>query len=213
MDYPQSTWSKSFAPGRLGCSESYTPARIGPLILSELRDHARIPTNDDDNLLIRYANEAQERLEDELGRVLLTASVVEYYDVWPWDWQHVVHLHRAPVASVTSITYYDPDDAQQTWSSANYDVDIITEPARITVAESATLSSPAIDQRPNCVAITYSAGYGSTLDSLPNVAVVAIMKMAMYSYDCGRGIDYSVDAAAVERLWQQATRNLMWRAS
>jgi len=212
-DYPQFTWAKHLQAGELPYTVEYTRTNIGPLLLPELRDHARITENSDDHLLIRYANEAHSRLEDETGVCLLSSAVVEYYDVWPWDWQDVVHLHKTPATSVTSITYYDTDDVQQTWAAANYDVDVKNKPARITVAEAATVTSPSIDERPNCVEITYGAGYGNTLSDLPDSAVLAIMQRAMWTYDCGRMTNPMGDPAALERCWQNAIRTLMWRAA
>jgi len=181
-----------------------TPARIGPLLLAEAKLHFRLDTSDEDELVLRFLNEAQDCLQDDTRRILLTSTAIEYYDVWPWDYLPLVHLHRAPVSSITSITYYDTSDVQQTWASTNYETDLVNEPARIHIAEAATLTSPTIDERLNCVAITYVAGYGLTLASLPNIAVEAIKRKAYANYEC-REL-----STAEERIWLSAVRRLIW---
>jgi uncharacterized phiE125 gp8 family phage protein len=203
-EYPQNTWRRHPSDA-LAHTTALTPTPVGPVLLGALRDHVRVLDSSQDAILIRYADAAGEQLEADARRVLLTTAVVEYYDVWPWDAAACVQLHRAPVASVDAIKYYDPDDVLQTWDSANYDTDLVNEPARIVVAENAALSSPNVDQRLNAVQIEYTAGYGTTIDDLPPLAVVAMLKYAAHQYD-SRDLDTVTD-----NVWNAAIRDLIWR--
>lgn len=210
-DLPQSTWHR-YQHARLPFTAEWTRAGIGRLILPELREHARVDDTSQDAILTRFANAAGARLEDDTRRILLTTTIKEHYDVWPWDYLPVVHLHFSPVDSLTSIKYYDPDNVQQTWDSANYDTDLIHEPARIVIAESATVTAPSVDQRPNAVTVEYVAGYGSTLADLPDAAVIAICQYATFLFDEQRDLAPIHSRTAVERIWQSAIRELIWTA-
>jgi len=209
-DYPQTTWHR-YQHRRIPFTVDMTRKTVGGLVLPELRDHARVTDTADDAILTRFANAAGMRLEDDTRRVLLTTTVKEHYDVWPWDYLDVVHLHYSPVASLTSVEYYDSDAVQQTWAAANYDTDLTHEPARIVVADDATLTAPSIDERLNAVTVEYEAGYGSTLADLPDSAVIAICQYATFLFDQGRGLT-PIDRNAVERIWQAAIRDLVWTA-
>ncbi len=211
-DYPQYTWSRHTQSSVIPYSIELERLAVGPGLLDDFRDHVRVTGGSEDTALVRYLNTAARALEDDTRRVLLTGTVTEYYDIWPWDWTTVVHLTRAPVVSFTHVKYYDTDEAQQTWTSTNYDTDIINEPARIVVALSATTTSPNLDQRPNGVSIEYEAGYGSTVASLNAETVNAIFVKAAYLYGCGRELMNEGDAAATERCWQNEIRRLSWSA-
>lgn len=210
-DYPQATWHR-YQRARIPFTVEWTRQNVGALVLPELREHARVSDTSQDAILTRFANAAGRRLEDDTRRILLTTTVQEHYDVWPWDYLGTVHLHFHPVASVTHVKYYDPDNVQQTWDSAQYDTDLVNEPARIVVAEGATLTSPSVDQRLNAVTLTYVAGYGTTLDDLPDAAVIAICQYATFLYDQQRDLSPAHDLASVERIWQAAIRELVWTA-
>ena len=155
---------------------------------------------------------AARSLEDDARRLLLTGTVIEYYDVWPWDYLDVWHPSRAPVASFTSVKYYDTSNILQTWAAANYEVDLVNEPARVIVAELATLTSPNIDQRLNAVLIEYECGYGATAASLNAETINAIFVKSAYLYARGRELGAMADAEAVERCWQNEIRRLTWSA-
>jgi len=213
MEYPQSTWKayeRDLIPYRIELERS----AVGAALLSEFKEHVRVADSSEDALLVRMLNTAARALEDDTRRLLITGTVKEYYDIWPWDFVSVVHLHRCPVVSLTSIKYYDTDDNQQTWDSANYETDLINEPARIVIAENATLDSPNIDQRPNCVVLEYECGYGTTVSNVDPEAINAIFVKAAYLYGCGRELMQQPGTeAAVERCWQNELRRLYWSAS
>lgn len=208
-EYPQSSWVRhQVAP--LPYTIELERVAVGSYLLTDFKNHLRVSGTAEDTELARFLNVAARALEDDTRRLLLTGTVKEYYDVWPWDYLDVVHLARAPVVSFTSVTYYDTADVLQTWAGANYAADILSEPARLVVAEGATVTSPNIDQRPNAVIVEYECGYGAAVASLTADTVNAIFVKAAYLYARGRELGTAADAEAVERCWQNEIRRLTW---
>lgn len=203
------SWTR-YGPSPVPLTISYTRTGLGSLLLRDVADWVRVTDNSEDQALTRLINDAAKRLEEETARLLINTTVTEYYDVWPWDYTSVWNSARCPVSSISSVKYYDTDDVQQTWGTANYDTDTTGEPARIMIAEAATLVSPNIDQRPNAVEIAYVVGYGTRAAELPDDAVLAIMQRVKWNYDCGRGLQPDVSIREVERCWQNAVRLLSW---
>ena len=186
---------------------SYSLPDLGDLLLEGFKVHIRVDHDHEDSALTRFINTAAALLQDNTRRILTTTSVVEYYDIWPWDYSAVIACHRAPVVSITSVKYYDSDAVQQTWGTGNYQTDLVRDGARIVVDPDATVNSPALDDRIHPVELTYVAGYGSTVADIPAEAVNAIFTRAAYLYDVGREIGSDVDVTAVERCWQSAITN------
>jgi uncharacterized phiE125 gp8 family phage protein len=211
LEYPQGAWNRH-QTSPLPCTVELERLSVGALLLDDFKVHLRVSGTAEDSLLARFLNVAARSLEDDTRRLLLTGTVKEYFDVWPWDYLVTVQLTRAPVVSVTSVTYYDTANVLQTWSSSDYMADTLSEPARIVMAEVPTLVSPNIDQRPNCVAIEYECGYGSSVTNLPAESINAIMVKAAYLYARGRELGTAADADAVERCWQNEIRRLTWSA-
>ena len=207
--YPQSTWQRHQTPP-LPHTVELTRVSVGASLLADFKAHLRVSGEAEDTALTRFLDTAARALEDDARRLLLTGTVKEYFDVWPWDYVGVVHPSRAPVASVTSIKYFDTSDVEQTWDAANYVADVKSEPARIVVAQLATLSSPNVDQRPNAVTIEYQCGYGAAVADLAPEVINAIFVKAAYLYARGRELGTAADAEAVERCWQNEIRRLTW---
>jgi hypothetical protein len=89
---------------------------------------------------------------------------------------------------------------------------LLNEPARVVLAELATVTSPNIDQRLNAVIVEYECGYGAAVSSLNPETINAIFVKAAYLYARGRELGTAADAEAVERCWLNETRRLTWSA-
>lgn len=71
----------------------------------------------------------------------------------------MLRLGRAPVVSLTSITYVDTNGATQTLDATKYQADLATEPARILPVYGSYW--PVVRPQLNAVTATYVAGYGA----------------------------------------------------
>lgn len=99
---------------------AFSPVRTvepaeAPVTLAEIKAHCREDTDDQDATLNIYINAAVSHIEGILDRALVTQS-------WRQDIAAFActRLAIAPVASITSITYYDSDNAEQTLSTDVY---------------------------------------------------------------------------------------------
>lgn len=200
-----------FWPYRISLSRT----DVGSELLTEFKGHVRVTGSAQDTDLTRYLDQAGRDFEDQTRRLLVVGTVIEYYDVWPWDWVPVLELHRAPVASFTKVEYYDSDGVLQEWDSSNYDTDLVDEPARVAVADDATDISPALDDRMNPVQVTYECGLVDTSGTGTAADLDAQVKNALFVKAAwlagpGREMLPDVDPVALNRCWQREINSYMW---
>ncbi len=112
--------------------------------------------------LIRSARDYAEQWQ---GRSYISQTWVLRMDRFPPTRGRIL-LPRAPAISVTTVQYIDSNGDTQTLSGDIWDVDIFSEPARIT--ETFSQIWPVTRRIPNAVTITYVAGYGTTRAAVPN---------------------------------------------
>ncbi len=146
-----------------------TVAPVIPVIpVAELKDHLRITISDDDQLVEDLGKAAEEAVENELSRALLTQTWVLRLDCFPcWE----IRLPRPMLQSVTQVQYLDADGALQTLSTSIYTVDTFCFPGRIHLAYNQVW--PTTRAVPNAVLVTYKAGKDAVED-VPELVRVAI---------------------------------------
>ncbi len=145
-----------------------------------LRSWCRQDSTVDDDLIITLGRVARGMIEKLAGRQLVTATWRMTLDWFPGygGWQGLldgglyvmpdqwtIRLPRAPLQSVTSVTYYDLANVQQTLASTVYDVDAATDPGRLSLAQYQIW--PITRVRPGAVQVTFQAGYG-TASAVPD---------------------------------------------
>ena len=140
-----------------------TPPALEPVTLGEARLHCRVDVEDDDDVLLRLIMAAREYAEQRECRAYLTQTLELYLDCWPA--RNEIRLPRPPLQSVTSVKYYDEDDAEYTLSSTTYLVDSVSQPGRLVLKSGQ--SWPSATLRPaNAIVIRFVAGWAS-LGELP----------------------------------------------
>jgi uncharacterized phiE125 gp8 family phage protein len=92
-----------------------------------------------------------------------------------------IELAGTPVISVENVKYYSDDNTETTWPSSNYYVDIFSEPARIILRDSGTF--PTDLRAANGLEINFTAGYGSSPNTVPEAIRVAILQYMAYLYE------------------------------
>jgi uncharacterized phiE125 gp8 family phage protein len=140
-----------------------------PLTLSEAKIFLKVDNTDEDTLITNMIKAVRRAAEIYMGRALISQTWYDYRDEFPDDWFEIT---LCPVTSITSVKYYDADDAQQTLSAAVYLTDIASEPARISLAIGQ--SWPSISGRQNSVCIEYVCGWSNA------GAVPDLIKAGMY---------------------------------
>ena len=145
-----------------------------PVTLSEAKDQCRVDnaTTHDDTFLTNAIKTAREYYEEVTDRFLMPRTVQVALDAFPGIRQ--IELAGSVVRSITSVQYYDSDNALQTLSSSKYYLFDYFHPNAV-VLDSAE-AWPDTYERENAVIITYEGGYASASD-IPQKSKTAILMM------------------------------------
>lgn len=159
-----------------------TPPAVEPISLGEAKAHLRVDTTDDDALIQNLIRAARVSLETKYDVAMLTQSLVLGRDYFPnvfglgytptpqwwlgpsWAGQYdaeelrygFISL-RAPVQSVTSVTYLDTTGSSVVWASSNYFLDADASPGRLGLALNKTF--PTTAPLPGAVKVEFVTGY------------------------------------------------------
>lgn len=147
-----------------------------PITVDEQQTWSRITDEAESAHLEALIRGARVHVEQYLQRALLTQTLVERYDCFPWEFE----LQRAPVQSITSLQYIDVAGTTQTISASDYYSDLVSTPARICPAVNYTW--PSTFDRPNAVILTYVAGW-TDAESVPQPIKMAISMLVDHWYE------------------------------
>jgi uncharacterized phiE125 gp8 family phage protein len=128
------------------------------LSVAELKKNQRIFSTAEDDLFLDAILSAYYDLDGRYGwlnRSILTQTWALYLPAL----EDGMELPLSPVQSITSITYRDTDNAEQTLAATEYDVTLHELVPRVTRAYGKTW--PSTYSRPDAVKITYVAGWGN----------------------------------------------------
>lgn len=147
----------------------------------ELKLHLKVDGSDDDALIDTLVSAVAARLDGwsgVLGRCLLTQTWRQDFACWPAD--GCLRLPFPDVQSVT-VTYYDENEAEQTVSSALYE---LLEDARgAYVKFKSAFTSPTLDDdRSFPVSVSLVAGYGNAASNVPAPIRVGALMTAAHLY-------------------------------
>jgi len=100
-----------------------------PVSLAEAKAHLRVDSSEDDTLIGGLLASATAYFDgpNGIGLALCTQTWEVRLDVFPCG---PICIPIGPVASITSLKYFDPDGVEQTWAGSNYESDL-TAPARV----------------------------------------------------------------------------------
>lgn len=140
-----------------------------PVSLAEARDQCEIAAavTAHDTKLTRYIQEARERLETETDYVCIDQTYTLSMQVFPTgsylDDCSIIRLPVYPVQSITSITYYDTDNAQQTLASSVYGLKASNSRVYLKYDQ----EWPSITEQYDGIVITFVAGFGASSAYVP----------------------------------------------
>lgn len=175
-----------------------TPATDEPITLVEAKQHCRVTNDVEDDLLASFIAAAREYVEEFTRRILMPTTVRIGLDHFPGG---RLCLPHTPVQSITSIKYLDGAGVEQTFSPANYVVDLGSFPPSVSLAYGQ--SWPQTQSVANAVRIVYVAGYESA------AAVPAALKAAIKLYVADLYLNREAQSAA--RLEKNETaERLIW---
>lgn len=144
-----------------------TAATVEPLTVEEAAKHLRVDGQDELDYVSALIAVARSQVEERLGRALLNQTWELSLDGFP-ACDRIV-LPRAPLSSVTSVTYVAGDGTSTTWNSADYVVKTFAGPTapRGTLTLAYGASWPVPRSQRDCVAVRFVAGYGADAASVP----------------------------------------------
>lgn len=146
-----------------------------PVTLDEAKIHCRVDHTDEDDLITALIEAATSHLDGWtgiLGRAIITQS-------WRQDFPRFgcnLRLPLQPVASITSVTYYDGDNTQQTLATSVYE--LLKDGGGAYVALKPDQSWPGTKSRAAAVSVTFVAGEATA----PGAIKAAILLMVGHLY-------------------------------
>ncbi|MBC8266366.1 MAG: phage head-tail connector protein [Flavobacteriales bacterium] len=139
------------------------------LTTSEAKGHLRVDTTADDAFIDNLIQAATDSAEIYTNRFFIDTTLTLKGD----KWSDIEYLFKSPVLTITSIQYYDSDNALQTLASSVYLLDNSHQPARVTLDEGE--SYPNLASRANAVKIIYNVGYGTASSDVPDGIKQAVL--------------------------------------
>lgn len=151
---------------------------VEPVTLAEAKKQLEIASADTthDSAIEDYIIAAREQLEHDTGYICITQTYSLSMDVWPESPKSrfhgtVIELPLRPIQSVSSITYYDEGNSQQTLSTTVYGLDA---PNRFIYLKY-DQEWPAITPQHNGIVVTFVAGYGGSETNVVRLIRQAIL--------------------------------------
>lgn len=154
-------------------------AGITLVTLAEAKRHCRVDAADEDLTIAALVNSAVAYLDGYsgiLGRALLTQT-------WQQDFGAFDDVMRLPVGNllgVTSVTYYDVNNAQQTLSASVYSA--LSDGLGPCIVRAYNKVWPDTYSRPDAVRVTWTAGYGAAAANVPPPIRQAVLLLVGHWY-------------------------------
>jgi uncharacterized phiE125 gp8 family phage protein len=138
-----------------------TGPAVPPVTRTTAKAHLHVEHTDDDDLIDTYIAAETAFAESFTGRALVSQEWDYYQDAFPAECDpQEIRLPLGKVLSVSAVYYLDAGGTEQTLDAANYDVDLASVPARVTI--SATGTWPTTYDGVNAVRARFTAGQEDT---------------------------------------------------
>ncbi len=164
---------------------SITAASFEPVTLKEACDWLKLNMGDDDDVVRALISAAREYAESATSRQLLSKTVTEYWDFFPILYANkndfrVITLGAMPLNSATVTLSYlaTTGGAYTVFASSNYDVDIVSTPARIVLHSNATWPNAVLEA--NAVKAVYTVGSATPTDVAASIKVAMRLLIAFW---------------------------------
>ena len=145
-----------------------TAASTASVSTADAKSHLKVEHTTDDTLIGNLVYAAEKVIEADTKRKLISTTYDFYLTDWPVDG---IVLPVSPVTSITSVKYYDTDNAQQTWASANYHYNLYEEP---TVIRYVDTPPDSYEDRSDAIVVRFVAGYADAA-AVPEGLVSAVL--------------------------------------
>ena len=144
-----------------------TVPALEPVSIAEARAQCAVESDDFDTELTIYIVAARAQVESHTGTKLVTQTIVMQASCF----SDLENLPTAPLQSITSVKYLDPQGAEQTLSTDVYEPVLVG--LEVAIRLKLGCSWPAIRSVSDAVRVVAVAGYGAA------AAVPALARLAM----------------------------------
>lgn len=152
---------------------------IEPLTLAETLEHCHANSGVEDNWFYRTIAAGRREAEIFQRRAYISQQWQLTFNGIP---QMPFEIPRPPTISIDSISTFDIDDIETSLSTSDFLVDTDSEPARLTVNYNYTIPDY-VARTIKSFVITFTAGYGTSRDDVPDDVKYAILEFVSYYYD------------------------------
>lgn len=155
-----------------------TAPTLTPFTLDEVKEHLRQFSSDDDFYIQTLIDAVVAAAQNYTRRSLYTTTWKLYLDSFC---KREIKIPRGQLQSITHVKYYDTAGDLQTMSASDYQVDIVSEPARLCPV--LTTSWPTTQYgKLNAIEIQFVAGWVKRFD-LPSDLRQAMLYHISHMYD------------------------------
>lgn len=172
-----------------------TAPTIRPISINDAKDYVKTSGTADDARIQGFIDAAISYVENFTGLSLITQTWDLYIDYFPWG---QITIPKAPLQSVTSITYADSDNSTQTLGTSTYTVDTDNIPGRIYLAYNKSWPGTVI--KPKAVKVRFVSGYGDDGGSVPEPIRQALLLKVQMLYEQPINYDENAISNAIDSL-------------
>lgn len=174
---------------------------IEPITTSQAKKQLEIADSDTthDDQIELLIQEVREQWEHDTDSATITQTWTQTFE----EFKDGMQLAMRPIISISSITYYDGDNTQQTLASSVYSLDDTTRQIRLDVDQ----TWPTTKSRWDAITVTFTAGYGASASDVPAIAKQAMLYLTGYMFE-NRDMLVS-DAAYTQKPYELLTRRYM----
>ena len=158
-----------------------------PISVNDAIDYVKTSGTSDNARLQGFIDAAIAYVENFTGLALITQTWDLYVDYFPWG---QITIPKAPLQSVTSITYADSDNSTKTLGTSVYTVDTDDMPGRVYLTYNQAWPGTVI--KPKAVKVRFVAGYGDDAGSIPEPIRQALLLKVQMLYE--QPINYDANA-------------------
>lgn len=128
-----------------------------PISAADFREsHLNVSDSTEEAYIDELVTVIRQYIEARYDKAIVTQSIKETFNCW-----ETFDLTISPVASITSIKYYDENNDLQTLASSKYDIDKSRISCRVYFND--LMDYPSFRYKPGAIEVTYVAG-----DTTPN---------------------------------------------
>ena len=163
-----------------------------PVDVALLKEHLRLSSSDQANVLPLYLDAAVAWVETYTGRPLMRQTWRVTLPAFP---DRTWLPYAAPFVAISSVAYYDTANASQTLASSVYAVAEDAEPACLRLAYGQVW--PSVYDRDDAVTITYTVGAAAAAD-VPVALRQAVLLLAGHFYENREAVLMSAISKEIE---------------